>query len=212
MELIIIGVLLVASIVGLTFIVERGLALRTSKIIPPPLEAALETFRTADELPMLRRICAQHPSALSRLLLLAEKHQRWAKSENESSLETHARQEVSKMERGLVILEIIVGIAPLLGLVGTIFGLISLFATMGANGMSGAADNGEFSKGVAIALNATLLGLITAIPSLVAWSIYNKRVESHAVKLASLCDGFLHQLYHLDDTRELAEEPADEGR
>ena len=51
-----------------------------------------------------------------------------------------------------------------------------------------------------IALNATLLGLITAIPSLVAWSYYNKKVESHAVKMASLCDGFLRQLYHLDET------------
>jgi biopolymer transport protein ExbB len=208
MEFIIIGVLLLASIVGLTFIVERGLALRESKIIPPPLEAALETFRSVDELPMLRRICDQHPSPLSRLLLLAEKHRRWRKAENTSSLETHARQEISRMERGLVILEIVVGIAPLLGLVGTIYGLIALFAQLGAVGMS---DNNRLAQGIAIALNATLLGLITAIPSLVAWSYYSKKVESHAIRMASLCDQFLRQLYHCEDD-DVAEEPVRETR
>jgi len=204
MEAIIIGVLLLASVVGLAFIVERGLALRDAKVIPSAVEGALETFRTEDDLPMLRRICQQHPSALSRLLLMADKHRRWSKEENSSGLETFAREEISKLERGLVVLEIVVGIAPLLGLVGTIYGLIALFAELGASGMS---DNSRLAQGIAIALNATLLGLITAIPSLVAWSYYNKKVESHSVKMASLCDGFLRQLYHLEETGELADEP-----
>src|SRR5208283_1590672 len=203
MELIIIGVLLLASVVGLTFIIERGLALRAVKVIPPAVEGALETFRTADDLPMLRRICQQHPSALSRLLLLADKHRRWSKTENSTGLETYARQEISKLERGLVVLEIVVGVSPLLGLVGTVYGLIALFATLGTAGLS---DNNKLAEGIAYALNATLLGLITAIPSLVAWSYYNKKVESHAVKMASLCDGFLRQLYHLEETGEMAEE------
>jgi len=202
MEPIIIGVLLLASVVGLTFIVERGLALRAGKVIPTAVEGALETFRTADDLPMLRRICQQHPSALSRLLLLADKHRRWSKEENANSLETYAREEISKLERGLVILEIVVGISPLLGLVGTIYGLIALFAELGASGLS---DNNAFPNGVALALHATLLGLITAIPSLIGWSYYNKKVESHAVKMASLCDAFLRQLYHLEGTGKLAE-------
>lgn len=202
MEPIIIGVLLLASVVGLTFIVERGVALRAAKVIPPAVENALDSFRAADDLPMLRRICQQYPSALSRLLLLADKHRAWNKSENASSLETHARQEISKLERGLVVLEIVVGVSPLLGLVGTIYGLIGLFGSLGATGLS---DNNALASGIALALNATLLGLITAIPSLVAWSYYNKKVESHAVKMASLCDGFVRQLYHLGD---LAEEPA----
>ncbi len=208
MENIILGVLLLASVVGLTFIIERGLALRAVKVIPPAVEGALETFRTADDLPMLRRICQQHPSSLSRLLLLADKHRRWSKTENSSGLETHARQEISKLERGLVVLEIVVGVSPLLGLVGTVYGLIALFAVLGTSGLS---DNNRLAEGIAYALNATLFGLITAIPSLVAWSYYNKKVESHAVKMASLCDGFLRQLYHLEETGELAEAPAREA-
>src|SRR5579862_5482459 len=110
METIIIGVLLLASVVGLTFIIERGLALRLTKVIPPPVLGALEACRTADDLPMLRHICQQHPAALSRLLLLAEKNRHWSRVDNASALETSARQEVSRLERGLVVLEIIVGV------------------------------------------------------------------------------------------------------
>ena len=205
MEVIIIGILLLASVVGLTFIVERGVALRAAKVIPSAVEGALETFRTVHDLPMMRRICQQNPSAISRMLLLADQHRHWSKTENTGSLETYARQEISKLERGLVILEIVVGVAPLLGLVGTVYGLIALFAVMGTSGPN---ENGEFARGIATALSSTLLGLLTAIPSLVAWSYYNKKVESHAVKMASLCDAFMRQLYNLDETQELTEEPA----
>jgi biopolymer transport protein ExbB len=209
METIIIGVLLVTSLVGLTFIIERGLALRKSRIIPSAVEGALENCRTPEDLPMLRRICQQHPSPLSRILLLADRHRHWDKEENSRGLETSARHEVSKLERGLIVLEIVVGVAPLLGLVGTVYGLIALFAGLGTAGMG---DNNVLAKGIALALNSTLLGLITAIPSLIAWSYYNKKVENHAIEMASLCDGFLRQLYHQQDAPELTEVPAERER
>jgi biopolymer transport protein ExbB len=205
METIIMGVLYAASIIGLAFIIERGLALRESKVMPPEVRSALETCRTANDLPMLRRICQQHPSPLARLLLRAEQYRHYSRAENAAGLETAARHEVSRLERGLVVLEIVVGIAPLLGLVGTIYGLITLFAELGASGLG---DNSRLANGIALALNATLLGLITAIPSLVAWSYYNKKVESMAIEMASLCDGFLRQLYHKDAAEELADPPA----
>lgn len=195
MEVFIIAVLVFASVVGLTFIVERGLALRTQKVIPSQVEAALETCRTEADVPMLRRICEQHPSPLSRLLLLAEKHRSWPKAENIGALETSARHEVSKLERGLVILEIVVGVAPLLGLVGTIYGLIILFGGMGEGGLG---DSKQVAQGIAVALNSTLLGLLTAIPSLIAWSYYNKKVERFAVEMAALCENFLRTQYHSD--------------
>jgi biopolymer transport protein ExbB len=204
-EIIILGVLLMASVIGLTFIIERGLALRQAKVMPPEVRTALETCRTAEDLPTLRRICQQHPSPLSRLLLRADHNRCYSRVENTSGLETAARFEVSRLERGLVILEITVGIAPLLGLVGTIYGLITLFAQLGASGLG---DNNKLANGIALALYSTLLGLATAIPSLVAWSYYNKKVETLAIEMASLCDGFLRQLYHHDDAGELAEPPA----
>jgi biopolymer transport protein ExbB len=205
MDTIIMGVLYAASVIGLTFIIERGLALRVAKVMPPEVKSGLENCRTPEDLPMLRRICQQHPSALARLLLHAEHNRHYSRDENTGGLETAARLEVSRLERGLVVLEITVGIAPLLGLVGTIYGLIRLFGELGGSGLG---DNAKLANGIALALNATLLGLVTAIPSLVAWSYYNKKIETMATEMASLCDGFLLQLYHQDDASEEADPPA----
>jgi len=186
--------LILTSIAGATFIIERGLALRWKKVIPPEVEEAVERCSTkdGDGLAAVERICRAHPSPMSRLLLLAKDHLDWPKPENADAIETRARHEVIQLERGLVVLEIIVGIAPLMGLVGTLHGLISLFASLGAAGIS---DNSAMAKGISIALNTTLMGLIVAIPSLIAWSYYNKRVETLAVEMESVCEQFLRCQY-----------------
>jgi len=209
MENIIIGVLLLTSVVGLTVIIERGLALRQARIIPPVVEIGLDGCRSPSDWPALQRICEQNPSPLSRLLLQAGQRRNWPKGENVSALETAARQEVAMMERRLVILEIVVGVAPLLGLFGTIFGLIELFNQLGATGLN---DSSTLSRGIALALNATLFGLLAAIPSLAAWSYYNKKVEGFAVEMAALCDRFLIGQYHREEEGEEREAMAGGGR
>ena len=173
--------------------------------MPPEVLSALATCRTEEDLPMLRRICQQHPSPLGRLLLVAEKHRHYSRVENASGLETAARQEISRLEGGLVVLEIVVGISPLLGLLGTVYGLITLFADVGPTGLG---DSSTLARGIALALRSTFLGLFAAIPSLVAWSYYNKKVETMGIEMASLCDEFLRQLYHREVAAESSAVPA----
>lgn len=185
-------ILLGTSIVALAFIIERGLALRSSKVIPPDVDDAVDRCRTPGDVPALTQLCKVRPSPVSRLLIHAAEHLNRPKQENVDSIETRARHEVIGLERGIVVLEIVVGIAPLLGLVGTLHGLISLFASLGSAGIS---DNAALAKGISIALNTTLMGLIVAIPSLVAWSYYNKKVETLAVEMESVCDRFLREQY-----------------
>ena len=141
---------------------------------------------------MLRRVCQQHESPLSRLLILAADHLNWPKAENVDALQTRARHEITRLERGLIVLEIIVGIAPLLGLVGTIAGMMSLFGDLGQTGLNDAA---KLAKGIAFILNATLMGLLIAIPSLIFWSYYNKKVENLSVEMEALCDDFIRPQY-----------------
>src|ERR1041384_979428 len=193
MELFFIIALVTTSIVAVTFIVERGIALRGRKIVPQPVEGAVENYNSATDLPILRQVCHQHPSALSRLLLVSADHLHWPRVENVDALQTRARHEMSRLERGLVVLEIVVGIAPLLGLVGTVYGLITLFGSMSA--VAGV-DSVRFAQGISLALNATLLGLLIAIPALVTWSYYSKKVENLTVELKSICDEFLRKHYH----------------
>ena len=184
--------LVITSVVAVAFIVERGLALRWPKVIPTRVEEALESPSATEDLDEFRRLCETRPSALSRLLLMAIERLGWAKQENVDALQTMARHELIQLERGLVVLEIIVGIAPLLGLVGTIHGLITLFGDLSRSGLH---DNTALAKGIAIALNTTLTGLLIAIPSLIAWSYYTKKVETMSVEMERLCDEFLRRQY-----------------
>ena len=192
MELIVYVLLIITSTVGLAFVIERGIALRWRRVAPPEIEAAVESCQGPEDVPMLRRVCQQHNSVMSRLLLVASDHMEWPKAEAVDAIQTRARHEIARLERGLVVLEIIVGIAPLLGLVGTILGMMTVFADVG---QAGQVDAGKLAQGIALILRATLFGLLIAIPSLIFWSYYSKKVESFAVEMETICDEFVRRQY-----------------
>ncbi len=193
METGIIGILILLSVISIGLIVERGLALRRETVIPQALADTASHCRTPEELVVLRTACHERPSPHGRLLIASIEHLDLPREENAELLQTRARAEVAQLERGVVVLEIITGIGPLLGLVGTLFGLITLFHGMGVEGT--AQQTPVFAQGISIALNATLLGLVVAIPSLVAWSYFNRRIETLAIEMESLCDEFLRAQY-----------------
>lgn len=176
------------SVVSVAFILERAWALRRARVMPPSLASMLGSADAST----LRGACQAQPSPLARLVTAILDHLGEPKDDNMASLQVQARREVLGLERGLVALEIIVGIAPLLGLVGTVYGIIPLFGDFG-KAVSG--DNTLIAKGIGVALNKTLLGLMVAIPSLVAWSYFNKKVEVLAVELEVLCDAVLRRHY-----------------
>ena len=80
-----------------------------------------------------------------------------------------------------------------MGLVGTIFGMMELFGTLGASGLG---DNAGLAKGISVILKFTMTGLLIAIPSLIAWSYYSKKVEMLAVEMETVCSEFLRRQYH----------------
>jgi biopolymer transport protein ExbB len=189
--------LLATSVIGVGFILERVWVLRRNSVIPPEVGAAIERAESAEQLVDLQSALNAKPSPISRLIAVAIDHLEYGREEAVDAVETRARQEVLKLERGLVVLEVVVGVAPLLGLVGTLHGLTTLFG-----GLSGPnADNAVLSKGIAIALNTTLMGLLVAIPSLVAWSYFTKKVETFAVEMETLCDEFLRKHQRLTRVR-----------
>jgi biopolymer transport protein ExbB len=191
MEYVIYILLGLTSVVGLAFVVERAIALQWRKVVPTEIETAVQSCHTKEDAAMLRRVCEQKPSPLGRLLIDAANHLDWPKAENEAAMETQARHEIVRLERGLVVLEIIVGIAPLLGLVGTIAGMMTLFGEMGPNGP----EAGKLAAGIALILRATLWGLLIAIPSLITWSYFSKKIEILAVEMETLCDQFIRRQY-----------------
>jgi biopolymer transport protein ExbB len=189
MDLILYIILAITSIITVTFLIERGLALRWDKVIPPQVANEILNYTTPRDLPQIQATCEQHPSPIARLLIFTIQHLHWPKNDTIEILQTRAKHEITKLERGLVILEIIVGIAPLMGLVGTIYGLIILFAKTDLN----TGQSAEFAKGISMALYATLSGLMIAIPALIGWSYYTRKVETLSVEMETLCDEVLRK-------------------
>jgi biopolymer transport protein ExbB len=120
-------------------------------------------------------------------------HLRWPRADNVEAVQTRARYEMVRLERGLVVLEVITGIAPLIGLIGTVSGLIHVFASLGLS--AGAADAKRIALGISEALTCTIFGLGIAVPALVAFVYFSKRVEVMSVEMESLITDLLSKLY-----------------
>src|SRR5690242_18378429 len=87
MEFIVYILLILTSTVGLAFIIERGFALRWAKVLPPPVEAAVQSCQRHEDVPMLKRVCQQHNSPMARLLRVAIDHLDWTKTESTEALQ-----------------------------------------------------------------------------------------------------------------------------
>ncbi len=127
------AILLVVSIAAGTVIILRSAALRERSILPPALADEIERLQPGDDLDKLERLISRHPSALARVLNTLLQHLTWSRAEAVEAVQTRARHEVARLESGLVVLEITTGIAPLLGLLGTLSGLVGIFTAVGTD-------------------------------------------------------------------------------
>ena len=185
--------LLICSIVALTVIILRSIALRRKNVLPLVIESEIERLSPGGNPERLARIVREDDSSLARIARVALQHLRAPRGENVDAVETRARHEMVILERGLIVLEIITGIAPLLGLIGAVSGLVHVFSHLGLSG--GTADTKIIALGIAEALNATVFGLSIAVPTLIAFSYFSKKVEVMSVEMESLITDLLSKLY-----------------
>lgn len=184
------GVLLVLSILSLAAILLRARRLREQVIIPRVVVKCVGGLQPGDTLDRLVKVMEKNPSAISRILSTLLAHLNWSKSENLEAVQTCARHEMARMEKGMIILEIATGAGPLIGLLGTLSGLVGIFSTLGGSG-----DPVVIAKGISEALNTTIIGLAVAVPSLIAHSYFQRRIEMMAVEMESVAADLLAKLY-----------------
>jgi biopolymer transport protein ExbB len=182
--------LLLLSLVSGTVMLMRGRALREKIVIPPAVAIALEKLSPGDDIGLLQFSIDRNPSSISRILNVLIAHLNWPKSENLEAVQTRARHEVSHMEKGLVFLEIATGVAPLLGLLGTLSGLVGIFATLGSSG-----EPSLIARGISEALNCTIVGLGVAVPCLIAFNYFQRRVEVMSIAMESMASDLLAKCY-----------------
>ncbi len=164
--------LAICSFAMVYIICERTYSLRTNAVMPEDL---------VDAIIQNKPYSGGRHSVLARILEFAEEHQH-----DEDAVKAFARLEINRMERGIPYLDIIYAAGPLLGLTGTVTGLLQVFSQISPE--TGLPDPVAFTKGVALALSATVIGLTIAIPALVGGGYLGRKVENYAVRIDSLLE------------------------
>ena len=201
------GTLLICSIVSVAVILLRSVALRRSKVMPKVIEQEIENLQpgdNTDSIVKLARLVRGDESPLARIAQVGLQHLQWPKAENVEAVQTKARREIVHLESGLFILEIVVGIAPLLGLLGAVSGLVTVFANLGDS--ASVSDPRGIAKGISEALSTTIVGLAIAIPSLIFYSYFSKKVEIMAAEMETLIADLIAKCYFQKRRRDVQTE------
>ena len=184
--------LLLLSVAAGTVIVLRAAALRAAAVMPEHVEKALDDLQPGASLQPLATAARQSNSPLGRIVSVCLQHLAWPRQENVEAVQVRARHEVVKMESGLAFLEMTTGVAPLLGLLGTLSGLVSVFANLGEGGTG---DPVAVARGISEALNTTIVGLAVAAPSLIAHNYFQRKIETMAAGMEGLVADLLAKCY-----------------
>ena len=185
--------LLVCSIAGVAIILERTWALQRRRIISPALAQAVEKRpATPEQTETVRVLSESDTTVLGRLVQAVFAHASLPKTENVEAMQALARQIVGRMERGLTTLSLIAELGPLLGLLGTVIGMVNLFEDVAKKGLG---DPTLISRGIYEALTATMTGLGIAIPALIAYMYLRRRIEVLVLELERHTNELLTRLY-----------------
>lgn len=185
----VVGVLIVLTLLALSLVmvylvVEQILTLRKSELMPADVSDQVRDFLRKGRAADAAQLCRGRPSLLSFVLLngLAELEGGWA--DVEKALEEALAEQSARLMRRIEYLSVIGNIAPMIGLLGTVTGMIFAFQRVAMS--EGAAGAPELAEGIYQALVTTVGGLIVAIPSLAAFAVFRNRLDQFTAEAAYL--------------------------
>jgi biopolymer transport protein ExbB len=171
--------LLLASVISLALIIERLVALRRSKVVPSGLlQRAVGEFRRGANNDRLLEDLEQH-SPLGRVLAAGLRNVGNSREIMKESIEEAGGAVAHEMSRYLTTLGTIASISPLMGLFGTVVGMIEIFGSQGPTG----SNPQQLAHGISIALYNTGFGIFIAIPSLIFWRHFRALVDGFVVEM-----------------------------
>ena len=178
--------LIACSVLALALVIERFVSLKTTRVAPPKLldEVMLLTRSMVPGHEVISRLAAN--SALGEVLasglrtLNTQPH--CSEDDLRASMEQTGRLVAHRLERYLGALATIASAAPLMGLFGTVVGMIEIFGSQTPTGATGG-NPAQLAHGISVALYNTAFGLIVAIPSLIFWRYFRARVDAYLLTL-----------------------------
>ena len=191
--------LLLCSVLALALVIERFVSLKTAKVMPPNLlSEAISVSQVGIPGPDVVTKLEQN-SALGEVLAAGFRavnaNPRCTEEDVRVAMESTGRAVAHKLERYLPALATIASAAPLLGLLGTVIGMIEIFGSQSpASGAAGSGNPAQLAHGISIALYNTAFGLIVAIPTLIFWRYFRSRVDEYLLHLELAGERFARHL------------------
>ncbi len=175
--------LLLASVIAVALIIERSISLRASRIIPPRLlDQVVGVYqRQGLSAEVIERLSKDSP--LGAVLAAGLRNLKSSRFVMKEAIEEAGRGEAHELERFLTTLGTIATAAPLLGLFGTVIGMIEIF---GAQSPTGGTNPQQLAHGISIALYNTAFGIAIAIPALIAYRHFRAKVDTFVVEMEQL--------------------------
>jgi len=167
--------ILLSSIIGLAVSIDRFLMLRKAKINVPAFMVRIRGFIKKKDISSAISYCMQEKSPVANIVRKGLKKYKYGHDRVKDAIENAGSQEISKLEKGLSVLASVAGIAPLLGFLGTVTGMIQAFMTI--EDLAGAANPSDLAGGIWEALITTAFGLIIGIPALALYNYFLSSVK-----------------------------------
>lgn len=164
----------ICSLLASTIIIERILTLRRNRVLPPEIVGVVEAVRPGQDLSLAVEVCRNNPGVFADVMRVGFEQAMAPWEVMRDALLDAGRQKATLLERHLVWLQTIAQAAPLLGLLGTVLGMIKVFASIS---LSGIGDPQVLSEGISEALITTAVGLAIGIPALIAYNLLLAKSE-----------------------------------
>ncbi len=168
--------ILLCSVIMVAFIFERAVSLRQDYIFPEKLRAGLMKLAREGDVAKAMELCESNRSPFARLMLASLQRAGHDGFEMEAALEEAGARVLYDLRRNCKVLAVVADIAPLLGLMGTVTGMIKAFDVVARSGALGRTE--LLAEGISEALLTTAFGLIVAVPAAVCYHIYRAKAEN----------------------------------
>jgi biopolymer transport protein ExbB len=184
-----IGFLIIGlSVAMVALIVEHLLSIRRRALMPPSLAEDLHKLIAAGQYAQAEKVCREQPSFLSYVVASGLQDIGLGYSAVEKAMEDASQEQAARLYRKIEYLSVIGAIAPMLGLMGTVWGMILAFSEFAQKANPQVA---EFAPGISRALVTTLLGLCVAVPALASFFLFRNRIDEMVAEIALKAEAIL---------------------
>jgi biopolymer transport protein ExbB len=190
--------LILCSIIVLAIVIERAFSLRKKKVLVPEIISVIETIKKPEDIHLAISICQKNEGAFANIVQLGLENKDLPSEELKELIADQGRQEARSFEKGLGVIETIAGIAPLLGLLGTVTGMIKVFTVISEQGLG---QTQALSGGISEALITTVVGLSIGIPSLVLYNYFTEKAENLIMDIEKFTSKLLRKLSRFQSSK-----------